>query len=652
MHIVRVQVRNFRGIAEGKVLLDGHSVLVGDNNAGKSTLLEAIDLVLGPERLSRRPVVDEHDFYAGVYVDVEKKEVFPIQTEVVVAGLSEDQQRHFRDHLEWWDSGARLLMDGPPPAGVDQPHVWAVLRVFFNGWYDFEEDDFAGDTYYAVPQLPDGGNSRFTANDKRRCGFLYLRTLRTGTRALSLERGSLMDIILRLQDTRLKMWENLLTQLRQLPAGEQEQVRALLESVQTAVRHYVPADGAENPHMRVSDLTRETLRRALTVFMGTGSHRPDGTAYAAPYQHQGTGTINTLVLALLSIIADLKQSVIFAMEEPEIAIPPHTQKRIINLVRSKSAQAIFTSHSPYVLEEFEPSQVHVLKRDAGVLSETPATYPPSVKPKAYRTEFRSRFCEALLARYVLVVEGKTEFDALPAAARRLCDLDPSKYKTLEHLGIAVIDAKGETNVAPLGKFFKSLGKTVFAVFDKQTPVGLADITAAVDHPYESRAKGFEDLVLAQVPEGALRAYAVGIVAAGGWPTHMSGAGRTPSATTPLQDLRDYLKEFFNWGKGEGSAADLLASCASPADMPQYVRDTLAAMAVVVEPPPSAPTPATPAGGAVVPVAHAAPGTPGAAPPVAPAAAGAAAPTTAGTAAAVAPAPATYPKFVPKPPFGP
>jgi AAA15 family ATPase/GTPase len=43
MKIVQVRVANFRGIAQGTVHFNGHSVLVGDNNAGKSTLLEAID---------------------------------------------------------------------------------------------------------------------------------------------------------------------------------------------------------------------------------------------------------------------------------------------------------------------------------------------------------------------------------------------------------------------------------------------------------------------------------------------------------------------------------------------------------------------------------------------------------------------------------
>jgi putative ATP-dependent endonuclease of OLD family len=248
----------------------------------------------------------------------------------------------------------------------------------------------------------------------------------------------------------------------------------------------------------------------------------------------------------------------------------------------------------------------------------------------------------LLARYVLVVEGRTEFDALPAAARRLCELEPAKFKTLEHLGVAIINAEGETNVAPLGEFFKGLGKTVFAVFDKQTPGQLATIAAAVDHAYESQSKGFEDLVLGQIPETPLRAYALEVVTGGGWPPHMAGAGKTPTGTTPLQDLRNYLKEFFHWGKGEGSAADLLASCTTPAEMPQYVRDTLAAIALIVEPPLAA---AAPVAAAIPAVSAAAPG----AIPAVSATGGVAAMPAGDAVPASTPAPAAHPKFVPKPP---
>ena len=60
---------------------------------------------------------------------------------------------------------------------------------------------------------------------------------------------------------------------------------------------------------------------------------------------------------------------IFAMEEPETAIPPYAQKRIVDEVRRLAAQTIFTSHSPYVLEEFNLDETVVLSRDnQGVLT--------------------------------------------------------------------------------------------------------------------------------------------------------------------------------------------------------------------------------------------------------------------------------------------
>ncbi|MBK7357292.1 AAA family ATPase [Propionivibrio sp.] len=583
MRIAKLKVQNFRGIKQGQLLIPSHAVLVGDNNIGKSSLLEAVDLVLGPERLARRPVIDEHDFYAGRYIDGDGKPV-PIHVEVIVADLSEDQARHFRDHIEWWDEAAQTLLEGPPPEGTDKPTVKPALRVGFTGTYDSEEDDFVGSTHFLSPQKDDGGYDTFKTSDKRLCGFLYLRTLRTGSRALSLERGSLLDIILRLQeDKSFKIWEDVLEQLRVLPVAEKPElgISEILSSVQSAIRGFMPADSVSNPHMRVSDLTRDTLRRTLTVFMETGAKREDGTEYAAPFQHQGTGTINTLVLALLSLIADLKQNVIFAMEEPEIAIPPHTQKRIIDGVRKKSAQALFTSHSPYVLEEFAPDQVLVLTRNEGVLAAIPASYPPAVKPKGYKAEVRKRFCEALLSRRVLIAEGRTEYDAYPAAARRLHELHPEEFRSLEALGVAIVDATTDAQVGPLGAHYKTLGKTVFAVFDLQTPEQREAISHAVHHPFEAAEKGFENVLLKGTPEAALRRYALSLVEDGLWPNHL--IAKTPKPDTLHEDLLGAMRDYFIWGKGHGAAADFLNACTRD-EMPKFIVDTLLAIQGVIDPP--------------------------------------------------------------------
>ncbi|MBX3394307.1 MAG: AAA family ATPase [Phycisphaerae bacterium] len=582
MKIARIRIQNFRGVASGELHFNGHTALVGDNNSGKSTVLEAIDLVLGPERLSRRPVVDEHDFYASRYLNKDGPAI-EIQVEVIIIDLSDEQKLHFRDHLEWWDTVAIQLLEGPPPERTDDPTVLPALQVKFVGQYDEEEDDFSGATYFMSPTLEDGSRTPFRTSDKRLCGFLLLRTHRTGSRALSLERGSLLDIILRLQEKRLQMWEDVLEQLRHLPVADKPElgISDTLSTVQTAVRAFVPSEWAENPHMRVSDLTRENLRRTLTVFMSSGAKQEDGSDHAAPFQHQGTGTINTLVLALLSQIAELKQNVIFAMEEPEIALPPHAQKCIIDNVRSKSAQAIFTSHSPYVLEEFPPEQVLVIRRESGKLTGIPATYPPAVKPKTYRTEFRVRFCEALLARRVLITEGRTEYDAFPAAARRLNELHPDQFTTLEAMGIAVVNAQTDSQITQLGNHFRRLGKAVFAAFDRQGAANKAAIEAAVDHAFEAPEAGFEDVLLNGVAETALRRFASGLVAEGAWPAHL--ADRTPSDAMPLADLRSSLREYLIWSKGDSGAADLLAVCVLD-EMPPFIVDTLRSIRAIVAPP--------------------------------------------------------------------
>ncbi|MBP0596212.1 AAA family ATPase [Paraburkholderia sp. LEh10] len=67
MRIARLCIENFRGIRHATLLLPKHEILIGDNNTGRTTALEALDLALGPERLHRVPPISEHDFYNGHY---------------------------------------------------------------------------------------------------------------------------------------------------------------------------------------------------------------------------------------------------------------------------------------------------------------------------------------------------------------------------------------------------------------------------------------------------------------------------------------------------------------------------------------------------------------------------------------------------------
>lgn len=582
MRVARIEIENFRGIRQAKLLFPKYGVLIGDNNTGKTTILEALDLVLGPDRLNRQPAIDEHDFFSGIYTQISdtppegagtesntppklgakvaEATALKIIIEATIADLTKEQKGKFGDYIEFWDSAADKFYDAPNPAGVDAVSITEALRVTFHGWYDKEEDDFEGATYFTRSLTESDKPDLFSRKHKQLCGFLYLRSIRTGSRALSLERGSLLDIILRLKEVRPQMWEDTLTILSDISVASDPAlgISPVLESINTALKKYVPKEWGVEPHLKVSTLTREHLRKVITAFIATG----DGK-HAAPFYRQGTGTINMLVLAMLSKIAESKQNVIFAMEEPETAIPPYAQKRIIHEVRKLAPQALFTSHSPYVLEEFSTEETVVLVRDAeGQLGQRAIALPNNVKPKRYRQEFRTRFCEGLLARRVLLAEGPTEYSAFPVVCRRLAELNPENYLSLEALGICTIDADGEKNVPGMAQLYKALGKQTFAICDKQEEANEKLIEAQVELLLMHNEKGFEDLVLKGTTDEALKRFVKQLE----WPTHLAQKYPAPEAQAEAA-LRDY----FSWAKGNWGIADFLAQCCEE-EIPEWLRD--------------------------------------------------------------------------------
>ena len=593
------------------MLLPKHAVLIGDNNTGKTTLLEALDLVLGPDRLNRQPPIDEHDFFQGKYlaeaaeaagealrgegadaelgaaqaavaaaddgvvevVEAVAGEAPRIEIEVTIADLTEEQKGRFGDYIEFWDSASNTLYGEPNLAGVDAATISEALRVTFHGWYDPAEDDFEGKTYFTRSLTESERLIPFSKRDKQVCGFLYLRSRRTGSRALSLERGSLLDIILRLKEVRPQMWEDTISTLADYSVASDPElgISGVLESINAALKKYVPREWGIEPHLKVSNLTREHLRKVITAFIATGEG-----SHAAPFYRQGTGTINMLVLAMLSQIAEDKQNVIFAMEEPETAIPPYAQKRIVHEIRKLASQTLFTSHSPYVLEEFTIDETVVLGRNPdGLLSQASVTLPKSIKLAAYRQNFRTRFSEGLLARRILVGEGATEAAAFPVVCRRLAELKSDIYSSLEALGICMVDAGSHNNIPDMAKLYREIGKRVFAICDKQDDRNKALIEAQVDLLLMHDEKGFEDLVLKNTSEEALKRFARLV----DWPPHLATKYPDVEMVAPAA-LRDY----FGWTKANWGIADFLAQC-NEAEIPKWLRDACIRLKTICMPAP-------------------------------------------------------------------
>ena len=381
------------------------------------------------------------------------------------------------------------------------------------------------------------------------------------------------------------MWAETLKTLRDLTPkiGEVPQLQKIRTEIEARMAKFVPLTSSGNASaFFASDLTRENLREVVRLFIAA-----EPTGYLAPFQRLGTGSLNLLVFALLTFIAELKskQSVIFAMEEPEIALPPHTQRRVTRFVLKEMGQAIVTSHSPYVIEQFEPGNIVILKRDAKVHSVAGSPIDTSeMKPKAFKSE-RRQFAEAVLARGVLVVEGATEVSVFAAASAVIeRTLGTEKYWDLDMAGVTVFDAGGDSSVPKYGAMFKSLGKQAFAFFDKQTKPFQSEAQqklAQYDKYWESPHKGIEDLLATEMPVATLRTF---LQSASGLSNYPKECGQLADGMAE-GDVRALAQKVLVARKGEvfGYGAMLVATATSVTELPKTLRTVLDAINAVTGP---------------------------------------------------------------------
>ena len=469
MQVRKIIIKNFRSIFEAELLFDGHTVFVGGNSVGKSTVCEALDLTLGPDRLNRFTPVDEHDFHFRRYLDDAGKPIL-IEIEVVLTNLSDDLKRFYKNNIEFWDTKDNTLLNElHAPEDTDREHIIEAIRIGFCGNYEKDIDEFQATTYFLSPPSENIDSAPKVGRlDKQRFGFIYLRPLRTGTRAFSLERGSLLDIVLRLnEDDRAEMWEQTLRSLAtfQPPIHEIQQLKMVLGEIENRVEKIVGlSKSPKHLSLYPSSLTRESLRRQIFLF---GSS--DNFNESVPFWRLGSGVINSMVFALLTfIVNNKKHGVIFAMEELETAIPPHTQRNIVQYLRNNVDQTILTTHSAYVIEQFSPENIALLNRNIDndlICKNLDIT---GIKAKTYRGGLRLQFAEAILGRGVICVEGVSDREVLQTAShilkREISEND--SYMPLDCIGITVVQCEGGGNILHYGRFFKNIGLKTYAFIDK------------------------------------------------------------------------------------------------------------------------------------------------------------------------------------------
>jgi putative ATP-dependent endonuclease of OLD family len=174
----------------------------------------------------------------------------------------------------------------------------------------------------------------------------------------------------------------------------------------------------------------------------------------------------------------------------------------------------------------------------------------------------------------VLAEGATESASYPAAARRLAQLDPTAYSSFEALGLCTVDAGGDGNIADLGKLYGGLGKTVYAVCDKQSAPNQAAIESQVAKLFMHGETGIEQLVLKNTTQAAMERF----IDAVPLPPHL--AAKYPNPKTKAIEV---IGEFLGWSKGNWGLAEFLSQC-DEAEIPEWIRKTCRELRELCQPP--------------------------------------------------------------------
>jgi putative ATP-dependent endonuclease of OLD family len=511
--IVRLRIRNFRCIKFTEIFPVKHNVLLGPNNTGKTAVLEGLNLLLNPEGSGRWAVVDENDFFSREYahvasgqptpapqpslapIDPAAQPVSPPQTapvpptapappntpnqgqvgvanagvisiEAVLSDLNSQDEDVFGDHLIPWKPDSHTIVENTPE-GVDPfENAASAIRVMFEGKYDPEEDDFTSRTFFLTNEVlkPDECPD-FNKRHKRHIGFLIYRDFRGLTRPITLEPNTLFGRLLNSHELVTKQFEDVIQELDGAlgPITSEPEFASLLNSYKAELERFLSLSLVDPAALsfELTDSTRCQIKEAAQLYVRDEC--------SLPLQKMGAGTRSLAILGILTLIMRRRQRGILALEEPETFLFPHAQRRVMDECLELADQTFVTTHSPYVLERVAAEGVGRLERkEHGEISWHPLSFSNVKHLNLYSKRLRQSFCEALLGKAVIVVEGDSDRWWLYGGSRIMNRHQwvGRTQEALELQGIAVVSTDTNGDLGKTGKFFHEAGLTVVCVVDE------------------------------------------------------------------------------------------------------------------------------------------------------------------------------------------
>jgi putative ATP-dependent endonuclease of OLD family len=410
-------VADFRSLTNIEVELDSLTVLVGANNAGKTSLLDAFQFAIG----ASRRVLGKEDIRLGQDesdVPKDRKAMVDILVRPVDAhGMIIDT---FPEGSFWtglWGTGIAQDEQQDDMVGMRSVLEWSdvhgdyrTTRKFLKEWKPFANWQSAevGETVSAVHIEP----MALHYIDAKRDLEDDLRTRGSFWRRLTDDLG--------LSEEDVKELESALTEINQTLVHKSEVLQHLRENLAELQK----VIAFEKAGIDIAPIPRHLrdLSRGVDVSLNSGG------VSAFPLARHGMGTRSLASLLVFRAYASWRQEraeeggdevhTLLAVEEPEAHLHPQAQKALFAQIRDIPGQRIVSTHSPYFVAQSRLEDLRLLaktKSDTSVTKLDLTKLNADERRKLEREVMASRG-DLLFSRALILFEGETEEQALPIYA--------------------------------------------------------------------------------------------------------------------------------------------------------------------------------------------------------------------------------------------
>ena len=412
--------RNFRGITSLDLALGDTTVLIGENNTGKTAVLDALRFALRDIRSRRGCAFDAYDFH------LQRATSEPTSSPAIGIRLT------FREDVagDWGDKRLARL-DRAKIAQIDS-NGCATVILKVGARFDSTKQEFVQDWEF---QNLDGAPLTGVADIavgilQSEVSYYYLAALRDAARHFDAKGTFWRPFLKESQLTAEKRIEieTKLSELNDLIISSHASFSQVVSRL-TEVKNVVSMYGEDLVSIdAVPERLFDMLAKAQ-VNLNTD------TGAKIPVRRHGEGIQSLAVLTLFNAFLQAwnKGDPIVALEEPEAHLHPSAVRALWLLIEKIPGQKIISTHSGDLLSEVPSEAVIRLYKAAGVVS---ASRLKDVNlsfddTRKFNFHIRRARGELLFARCWILGEGETEATLITEVARDL-------NKDLERAGVRFV----------------------------------------------------------------------------------------------------------------------------------------------------------------------------------------------------------------------